>query len=482
MFPERDIFVLIFLQEVFTMATLLIKNGILVTASDEFKADILVKDGKIKAIGKGIAADADEVYDAAGKYVMPGGVDQHTHFNFKFGDAVVMGWETSCGAVVGGTTTVIDFCNQEVGHTMKYSIDHYRSDKIEGKVACDYALHVTLFEPKDEIVNEIAKLPEYGVSTCKMFMAYKGHDYHCDDDVVLKGLKVAGPAGVTTMLHCENADMIDVLQKECIAKGQTEPYGHAVSRPPIVEAECTNRAISLAKLAGSPLYIVHVTTKGAIDAVRDANEAGYPIFGETCTHYLTLTKDKLAKPGFEGAKYVCSPALREQEDLDALWTAVDKGWLNAISSDHCGFSYGTHKQQGKDDFRNIPNGAPGMEDRMNVIWTEGVAKGRISRSKFVELCCTNPAKNNGIYPQKGTLAIGSDADIVIFDPDYKGRFTVEESYQGVDYNAYEGMEQTGRPDKVFLRGKLVADCGKYVGTPGEGEFVKGKPFAIAFQQ
>ena len=463
------------------MGTLLVKNGTVVTASDEFVADIYAENGKIVEIGKNLTIQADTEVDATGKYVMPGGVDQHTHFNFKFGDAVVMGWETTTGAVAGGTTTVIDFANQEIGKSMKASVDDYVSEKIEGKACCDYNLHTVVFESKDEIINEIEKLPEYGISTCKLFMAYKGHPQHCDDDTVLKAMMKAAPAGVTIMTHCENAEMIDVLQKQCLAKGQTEPYGHAVSRPPIVETEATERAISLAKLAGAPLYVVHVTTEGAIEAIRRAQLEGFPIFGETCTHYLTLTTDNLAKPGFEGAKYVCSPALRGQEDLDALWDAINQGVLNAISSDHCGFNYSVHKQQGKDDFTMIPNGAPGMQDRMQVVWTYGVATGKISRQKYVEVCCTNPAKNNGIYPQKGSLSIGADADIMIFDPDYEGVFSVKDSLQGVDYNAYEGMKQSGRVEKVFLRGNLVADCGKYTGIAGTGKFVKAKPFAQAYQ-
>lgn len=363
------------------MGTLLVKNGTVVTASDEFVADIYAENGKIVEIGKNLTIQADTEVDATGKYVMPGGVDQHTHFNFKFGDAVVMGWETTTGAVAGGTTTVIDFANQEIGKSMKASVDDYVSEKIEGKACCDYNLHTVVFESKDEIINEIEKLPEYGISTCKLFMAYKGHPQHCDDDTVLKAMMKAAPAGVTIMTHCENAEMIDVLQKQCLAKGQTEPYGHAVSRPPIVETEATERAISL------------------------------------------------AKPGFEGAKYVCSPALRGQEDLDALWDAINQGVLNAISSDHCGFNYSVHKQQGKDDFTMIPNGAPGMQDRMQVVWTYGVATGKISRQKYVEVCCTNPAKNNGIYPQKGSLSIGADADIMIFDPDYEDVFSVKNSLQ-----------------------------------------------------
>lgn len=463
------------------MSRILIKNGTIVTASAEYKADILAEDGIIKEIGLDIAVEADEVYDAEGKYVFPGGVDQHTHFNFKFGNAVVRGWETTQAAVVGGTTTVIDFANQEIGKSMTESVKDYRSGKIDGITSCDYSLHTVIFESKDEIINEIEKLPDIGISTCKLFMAYKGHPQHCDDDTVLKALQKSVDAGVTIMTHCENADMIDTLQKECLAKGITEPYGHAISRPPIVEEEATQRAIALAKLAGAPLYVAHVTAKGAMEAIRNAYAEGYPIFGETCTHYLTLTTENLAKPNFEGAKYVCSPALRSQEHIDALWEAVKKGYLNAISSDHCGFNWEHHKHQGKDNFVDIPNGAPGMGDRMNVIWTYGVDAGKISRCKYVELCCTNPAKINGIYPQKGVLAPGSDADIVIFDPEYEGVFTNADSLQGVDFSTYEGMAQKGRPDKVFLRGELVADQGKYVGNSGTGKFVPAKPFGLCYE-
>lgn len=463
------------------MSRILIKNGTIVTASAEYKADILAEDGIIKEIGTGIVSEADEVYDASGKYVFPGGVDQHTHFNFKFGDAVVRGWETTKAAVVGGTTTVIDFANQEIGKSMTESVKNYRAEKIDGIASCDYSLHTVIYESKDEIINEVAKLPEIGISTCKLFMAYKGHPQHCDDSTVLRALQKSVEAGVTIMTHCENADMIDTLQKECLAKGITAPYGHAISRPPIVEEEATERAISLAKIAKAPLYVAHVTAKGAMEAIRNAYAEGYPVFGETCTHYLTLTTENLAKPNFEGAKYVCSPALRSQEHIDALWEAVKKGYLNAISSDHCGFDWEHDKHQGKDNFVNIPNGAPGIGDRMNVIWTYGVEKGKISRCKYVELCCTNPAKINGIYPQKGVLAPGSDADIVIFDPEYEGVFTNADSLQGVDYSTFEGMAQKGRPDKVFLRGELVADQGKYVGKSGTGKFVNAKPFGLCYE-
>ena len=466
------------------MKKVLIKNGTIVTATEEYKGDILMVDGKIAEIAEAIdASAADEVVDAEGKFVMPGGVDQHTHFNFSFGEHTCVGWEGSPAGVVSGTTTIVDFCNQEVGNSLKGSIDNYTRDKIEGNACCDYGLHGVVFDPNDALFEEIGHMPEYGVSTLKLFMAYKGHPYHCDDTAVLKALQAAKKSGVTIMVHAESAEMIDTLQKQTVANGITAPIGHAISRPPIVETEAVSRASYLAALADAPIYIVHVTAKEAMECIRDRYAEGVGIFGETCTHYLTITTDALDKPGFEGAKAVCSPALRSQDHLDALWVAVKKGWLNAISSDHCGFNYAVHKHAGFDtSFIDIPNGAAGLENRIPIVWSEGVAKGKITRQQFVELCCTNPAKINGLFPQKGTLAVGSDADVMIFDPDYKDVWTNDKSLHGTDYTVFEGFEINGRADKVFLRGELVADGGKYVGTPGTGKFIPGKPFGLCYDE
>lgn len=464
------------------MNTVLVKNGTIITAVDEFKGDIFIKNGKIEKIGNELNEVADQVINANGKYVFPGGVDQHTHFNFSFGTNTCVGWESSDAAIVSGTTTVVDFANQKVGWSIKDSVDKYEENMIIGKACCDYGLHSVVYDPNDALFEEIKRLPEFGMPTMKLFMAYKGHPYHCDDDAVLKALQASASAGVTIMVHAENAEMIDTLQKQTVKNGITEPIGHAISRPPVVEAEAVSRAAYLSKLANAPIYIVHVTSKEAMNVIRDEYIKGTEIFGETCTHYLTTTKDKLELPNFEGAKWVCSPALRTQDHLDELWVAVRKGWLNAISSDHVGFNWAVHKHAGKDNFINIPNGAPGLENRIPMIWTEGVVKGKISKQKFVELCCTNPAKINGIFPQKGTIAVGSDADIVIFDPDYKGTITNENSLHRVDYSAFEGREQIGRADKVLLRGELVADKGKYVGKVGSGKFVFGKPFGLSYEQ
>ncbi|MDD4583822.1 MAG: dihydropyrimidinase [Eubacteriales bacterium] len=463
------------------MNTLLIKNGTILTALDEFTADIFIKDGIIEKIGTSLEDSADQVVDATGKYVFPGGVDQHTHFDFTFGSSTCVGWESSDAAVVSGTTTVIDFVNQRIGWSIRDSVDKYLEEKVVGKACCDYGFHGVVYDPTDDLFNEIQRLPDYGIPTIKLFMAYRGHPYHCDDDSILKALQASVDAGVTIMVHAENADMIDALQKQTVKKGITAPIGHAISRPPIVETEAVHRAAYLAKLAEAPIYIVHVTAKEAMAVIREEYAKGTGIFGETCTHYLVTTMVKLDQPDFEGAKFVCSPALRTKDHLDELWTAVRKGWLNAISSDHVGFNWAVHKHAGKDSFINIPNGAPGLENRIPMVWTEGVAKGRISRQKFVEVCCTNPAKINGMFPKKGTIAVGSDGDLVIFDPDYRGIISNENSLHRVDFSAYEGREQIGRAEKVFLRGELVAENGKYLGRMGSGRFISGKPFGLCYE-
>jgi dihydropyrimidinase len=461
--------------------SILIKNGTVVTALDEFRADVLIEDEKITAIGTGLDGRGATVVDAAGKYLLPGGVDQHTHFNFSFRTATVRGFETSNAALAGGTTTVVDFANQQVGWTVKDSIDAYMEQKVIGKAMCDYAFHGVVFDPSPALFKEIPHLPDIGVPTIKLFMAYKGHPYHCDDDAVFKALQASRDNGVTIMVHAENADVIDVLQKQLLAEGKTGPYYHAVSRPPLVEIEATQRAINLAAMAGAPLFVVHVTCKEAMESIREANNRGLPVFGETCTHYLVLDTEHLAKPDFEGAKYVCSPALRSAVHRDALWEAIKKGWLKCVSSDHCGFDWKEQKHLGKDDFTIIPNGAPGLENRLAVLWTNGVVKGRISRQKFVELFATAPARINGLFPRKGHIGIGCDADIVVLDPDYRGVISVNGSLQGVDYCAYEGMEQIGRVEKVFLRGQLTINDGLFIGKVGQGQFIKGQPFGLAYQ-
>lgn len=459
---------------------LLIKNGTIVTASDEFKGDILVEGEKIKAIGTDLDATGCEVVDASGMYVLPGGVDQHVHFSFEFKGEKVRGFETSNAAVVGGTTTVIEFVNQIKGKGLVESIEEYRKENAEGVAMCDYSFHSVMTDPRPEVIEEIPDLVKAGYPTMKLFMAYKGLFFHADDDAILNALLKGKECGVTVMVHAENADAIDVLQKQCVEAGNTGPYYHAVSRPPMVEAEATRRAIYMAQIADAPIYIVHVTCKEALDEIGACYSKDVTVRGETCTHYLTLDVSNLAKPNFEGAKYVCSPALRTADHFDALFNGLNKGWLNAVSSDHCGFDWAKQKHMGINDFRDIPNGAPGLQNRLGVLWTYGVETGKLSRQQFVDLYATTPAKINGLKG-KGALEIGYDADIVLYDPNVKSTITNADSYHGVDYCAYEGMEQIGKVKKVFLRGKLVADDGKYVGTKGEGKLLKGEPYGLMYQ-
>jgi len=461
--------------------SILIKNGTIVNATEEYKADLFIDDDKIIEIGEKINQKPDKVVDAEGLLILPGGVDQHTHFNFTFKTATVRGFETSSAAIAGGTTTVVDFANQEIGKSLKESILNYNDKKVAPKAMCDYSFHGVVFDPSEALFKEIPDLPEIGVPTLKLFMAYKGMPYHSNDDSVFKALRASKENGVTIMVHAENADVIDVLQKEFIKEGKIEPIYHAESRPPIVEKECTQRAICLAEAAKAPLFVVHVTCRGAMEAIRDAHNRGIPVYGETCTHYLILEKDNLAKPNFEGAKYICSPPLRTSRHIDVLWEAIKNDWLKCVSSDHCGFDWGVQKHLGKDDFTSIPNGSPGLQDRLQILWTYGVEKKKITRQRFVQIWSTVPAKINGLFPKKGTIAVDSDADLVLFDPKAMGTISNKNSFHGVDFNSYEGMEYIGKPTKVYLRGKLMFDDGKFLGQEGDGKFVKGKPFGLCYE-
>ena len=462
----------------------LIRGGTILTADNEFVADIFIEDEKISMIGEKLCVDADRIYDASGKYVFPGGVDQHTHFDAlcNVGDEMTAPYETTQYVPIGGTTTIIDYAPQDPGCGLIDSIDYRINTRAKGKACVDFALHALITEINDKMFNDIAKLPEKGVASIKGFMAYKDSPLHVDDGTLYKVMCEAKKVGVTTFVHAENAELIYMFQQDCIKAGKIEPKYHAVSRPPFVETEATKRAICLAETADAPTFIVHMTTKEATDAVADAKARHKKVYGETCTQYLTLTKDRLDQGDYnESAKYICSPALRDAEDNQNMWNAINNGTLSAIVSDHCGISL-TLKQAGRDNFADCPNGAPGAGDRIPRIWTKGVATGKISKQKFVEVCCTLPAKINGIYPRKGTIAVGSDADIVVYDPDYRGKVCHAEIPNGIDYNVYEGEDQIGRPQYVFLRGNLVAQEGKFVGVQGEGRFIESKAFAYCFQE
>lgn len=455
---------------------LLIKNGTIVSAVDEYVGDILVKDGKIKEIGLDLAAENHEIVDASGKYIFPGGVDEHVHM----GPFNSYSFETSHAAVVGGTTTIVDFAPQFEGMGIIESKHKHHKERAEGISTADYSFHSMVMDTDEKLLDEIPAIVENGISTLKLLMAYNGTPYHAEDDIIFKSMQKARDHGITVMLHCENGDLIVNLEEQLAAAGNTKPINWARSRPSLVEDEATSRAIYLAELADCPTFIVHVTTEGAMNHIKQAQERDLPVFGETCTHYLTLSEDYLDTEDIEGAKYVCAPALRPPNHQEALWKGVRDNDLIAISSDHAAYVGGF---EAKSDFQfpNIPPGAPGFQDRLAMIWTQGVEKGRISRQRFVELTSTNPAKMVGLYPQKGALTPGADADIVVFDPEYRGTITHANSYEGTDYATYEGFEKRGIADKVYLRGQLMAERGELVGAKGKGQYIKAQPYGYCYK-
>lgn len=453
-----------------------IANGTIVTAQGEFQGDVMIENETILAVGTRLHEQADEIVDATGKYVLPGGVDQHTHYG-SFGGRL---FDTTVAAAVGGTTTIVDFAPQERGDTLPEAIEKHAA-RAMGKACVDYAFHSMVMDVQPDLTQQLAQLPNHGVSTVKMFMAYKGTPYYMEDEQIIRAMLAARKIGLTMMVHAENPDIIAVETQRLLEQGCTDPINHYYARPPLAETEATRHAIALAQYADCPLMVMHVTTREAMEAVRQAYLGGQNVFGETCTHYLTLDTSFLDRPDFEGAKYVCAPPLRPKEHCDALWEGVAKGWLTAVSSDHCALEGGfSTKKKGLGNFSKIPNGCPGVQGRMGMLWSQGVAKNRINRQKFVQLTATSPAQNIGLK-RKGQLAPGFDADIVIYDPDYRGVFTQADSLEGVDYSTFEGFPMVGRPEKVFLRGQLVAERGKYVGPLGKGKRIMAAPYAGAYE-
>lgn len=458
-----------------------IQNGTVVTASDTYQADILIEGEQVTAIGQNLAGDT--TIDASGKYVIPGGIDVHTHLNMPFGgtfssDDFFTGHRA---AAFGGTTMHIDFAIQAKGSTLRQTLDTWLA-KAEGKAAIDYGFHIAITDLPDSIMDEIPQCADWGVTSLKLFMAYKDA-LMVDDATLFRAMQQAAANGLLICVHAENGDAIDILIKQALAAGNTDPVYHVLTRPPELEAEATYRAIRLAEVAGAPLYVVHLTNAGALEAVRLARGRGSSIYAETCVQYFFFTKDDLARPGFEGAKWVCSPPYREEYDQVALWQGVADNSLQIVSTDHCPFWFEggkdgrtAGKELGKGDFSKIPNGCPGIEDRMMVLYTQGVNGGKFSLNRWVELCCTNPAKLFGMYPQKGMIAPGSDADIVVWDPEATHTISAAKQHQNTDYNLYEGMEVTGVPKVVLSRGRVLVQDSAWLGEQGAGKFVKRKPF------
>ncbi len=457
--------------------SVLIKGGRVVTAADDYVGDILVDGERISLIGESLDVAADRVIDAAGKYVLPGCIDPHTHLDMPFGGTVTCDdFESGhVSAAFGGTTCHVDFCIQPQGSSFGDALETWHG-KAEGKALIDYGFHIAVTDLREGgTLEELASLPDQGVTSYKLFMAYKGA-LQVDDETLFKTMQVAARTGALVMVHAENGDAIDVLVKEALAAGHTEPHWHALTRPPETEGEATNRAIQLARVAGSPLYVVHVSCKEAIDPIATAREKGWRIWGETCTQYFFVDYTFLERPDFEGAKYVYTPPPRPKENQEHLWAAVRSDVLSAVSTDHCAFKWDGQKTLGRDDFSKIPNGGPGIENRLQMIHEHGVRGGKITLNRMVELLSTNPAKLFGLYPRKGTLAVGSDADIVVFDPEKRVTLSAAGHHSRVDYNLFEGTTVTGSPEVVLRRGEVLVDGDELVAKPGSGRFVRRARF------
>lgn len=454
--------------------SVLIKGGRVITAADDYLADVYIDGEQITLIGKDLDLQADKVIDASGKYLLPGAVDPHTHLEMPWrGETTIDDFRTGqTAAAFGGTTTHVDFCIQAKGQTFGEALEIWHG-KREGKAVIDNGFHIAVTDLREGgTLEELARLPdEHGVTSYKLFMAYKD-SLMVDDETLFKTMQVASETGALVMVHAENGDAIEVLMGEAIAAGNTTPIYHALTRPPETEGEATNRAIQLARVAGAKLYVVHVSCKESVEPIAIARDKGWDIWGETCTQYFFIDQSFLEKPDFEGAKYVYTPPPRAKENQEILWNAVRTNVLQAISTDHCAYLFKGQKDAGKDDFRQIPNGGPGLENRLQLIHHHGVREGRISLNRMVELLCTNPAKLFGLYPRKGTLAVGSDADIVVFDPEKKVTISASTHHSASDYNLYEGMQVQGSPEIVLLRGNVIVEGDQLLAKPGSGQFVK----------
>ena len=457
---------------------MIIKNGTVVTATDTYIADVAIASGKVSAIGASIPAEnASQIIAATGKLVLPGGIDVHTHLDMPFGGTTSADdFETGTrAAAFGGTTTLIDFAIQYKGQQLRQAFDTWMS-KAASKAVCDYAFHCIVTDVSGGQLSEMNDLVHEGVTSFKLFMAYPGV-FMLDDGSIFKALQNTAKNGALVCMHAENGSAIDVIVQQALAEGKKAPKYHALTRPTTAEAEAVGRAIALAEMAGAPLYIVHLSCNDALEKIREARDRGLPVYAETCPQYLYLSLENMDAPGFEGAKYVFTPPLREKWNQEKLWNGLKRDHLQVVSTDHCPFCFKEQKELGRDDFTKIPNGGPGVEHRMSLIYSGGVASGRFSANRFVELVSTTPAKLFGLYPRKGTIAVGSDADLVIFDPKRKHTISAATHHMRVDYSMFEGIQVTGMADVVLSRGRVVVDGDKFLGKAGQGEFLRRATYA-----
>src|SRR5579871_5893672 len=451
----------------------LIRNGTVVTARETRAADVLIEGERIREIRPGIPPNsAEQVIDADGLYVIPGGIDAHTHLDMPFGGTTSSDdFETGTrAAAFGGTTTIVDFAIQSRGTRMRDALDTWWR-KAEGRVAIDYGLHMIVTDLGGAGLEDMDEMVREGVASFKLFMAYP-NVLMVDDGTIFKALAQTAKNGALVCMHAENGSVIDVIVARALAEGKTAPVYHALTRPPRAEAEAVHRAIALAEIAGAPIYIVHLSSEDALNQVREARDRGVPAFAETCPQYLLLSIEELERPNFEGAKYVFTPPLRTKENLPKLWDGLKDDHLQVVSTDHCPFCFEDQKVLGKGDFTKIPNGGPGIENRLQLIHHHGVNQGKLTLNRFVEIVSTTPARIFGMYPKKGVLAPGSDADIVLWDPKALHRISAKTHHMRVDYSMFEGFEVNGNARTVISRGEVIVDNGSFLGKAGRGQYLK----------
>jgi len=456
----------------------LIRNGRVITAIDDLEADVLVDGETIAAIGPGLDEPADTVIDASGRYVIPGGIDPHTHFDLPVGPSLASSDDFATGTIAaahGGTTTIIDFPTQERGHSLREAVDVW-SAKAEGKAAIDYGFHVICTDLPDSRLGEMRALIDEGIPSFKLLMAYPGR-VMVDDGTIWRAMELAGQEGGLILIHAESGHVIDAMVKRALAEGLTAPKYHALTRPVATEVEATARAIALAQIAGSPVYIVHLSSGVALGEIVEARRRGEPVFAETCPQYLFLDESVYDLEDAEAAKYVMSPPLRSRGNQELLWRGLEDDDLQLVATDHCPFTL-EQKKAGLGDFTKIPNGGPSLEHRMSLVFDGGVRTGRIGLRRFVEITSTNAAKIFGMYPRKGTIRVGSDADLVIFDPEEEVTLGAGMHHMNVDYSAFEGMTVSGVPKTVMSRGEVIVDEGRFLGKPGRGRFLRRDRFTL----
>src|SRR5271168_1672285 len=450
-----------------------IRNGTVVTAADTYASDVGINGDKITVIAAQLPIEnATRVLDAAGLLPLPGGIDVHTHLDMPFGGTTSADdFETgTIAAAFGGTTTLIDFAIQQKGQSLRQAFDTWMK-KADRKAAIDYAFHCIITDLGDAQLEEMGTLIHEGVSSFKLFMAYPGV-LMVDDATIFRAMSQAAKYGGLICMHAENGGVIDVIVRRALAEGKRAPKYHALTRPTSTEGEATGRAIALAEMAGAAVYIVHLSCNDALEKVREARDRGVPAYAETCPQYLYLSLEQMEAPGFEGAKYVFTPPLREKWHQEKLWQGLAKDDLQVVSTDHCPFCMKEQKELGKDDFTKIPNGGPGIEQRVSLVYSGAVHGGKFSASRCVQLVSTAPAKLFGLYPRKGTVAVGSDADLIVFDADEEQTISVKTHHMRVDYSMFEGTRVKGVTKTVLSRGRVIVENGKFVGKVGAGEFLK----------